>query len=308
MNASLLALQALNGLQYGMILFLVAAGLTLVFGVMDFINLAHGVQFTLGAYLTASFVARFDNFALGLAAGLAAALALGVLLEITVFRILTRRSHLEQVLGTFGVILVVTDALRLVYGPAPRSLRMPEALAGAIPLMDGLMYPLWRLAIIAAGLVVALALWLLVAKTRVGMLVRAGSTDRETVSALGVDIERLFVLVFVFGALLAAFAGAMAGPLLSIEPTMGDNVLILAFVVIVIGGIGSIRGAFVAALLIGLVDTLGRAFATDVLKLVLSNATASAAGPAIASMLIYVLMALVLVARPAGLFGGNGSS
>lgn len=300
--------QLLNGLQLGVMLFLLAAGLTLIFGVMGVINLAHGSLYMVGAYGAALTAAKTGSPVLALVAGVAAAAVAGMAVELAVMRRLYARDHLDQVLATFALILIFNQGATALFGRQPLFVATPAFLSGSVQLPPGFAYPVFRLAIIAVGLLVAIGLYLLINKTRVGMLVRAGSTDRETVSALGVDIERLFVLVFVFGALLAAFAGAMAGPLLSIEPTMGDNVLILAFVVIVIGGIGSIRGAFVAALLIGLVDTLGRAFATDVLKLVLSNATASAAGPAIASMLIYVLMALVLVARPAGLFGGNGSS
>lgn len=307
MNSSLVLLQLLNGLQLGMVLFLVAAGLTLVFGVMDFINLAHGVQYTLGAYLTAASTAYFANFGVGLIVGLASAAVLGYLLELLVFRVLTTRSHLEQVLGTFGVILIVTDAMKLIFGPAPISFPAPEALSGVVMLTPTLAYPLWRMLIILAGIGVALLLWLLVARTRVGMLVRAGSTDREIVDLMGVNIDRLFVLVFVFGALLAAFAGAMAGPLISVEPTMGDNIVILAFVVIVVGGIGSIRGAFFAAILIGVVDVIGRAFATTLLKSVIGASAATAAGPALASMLIYILMVLILMVRPAGLFSSSGA-
>ena len=302
MSLSLFLLQLLNGLQFGMVLFLVAAGLTLIFGVMDFINLAHVVQYTLGAYLTAICVAYFGHFGLGLAVGLAGALALGFLLEFLLFGVLMHRSHLEQVLGTFGVILIVTDGLKMIFGPAPLALMVPEAFQRSVMLTPTLAYPAWRLAIMVAGGVLALALWWLVTKTRVGMLVRAGSTDRETVSALGVDIDRLFRLVFAFGAVLAAFAGAMAGPLVSIEPTMGDSILILAFVVIVVGGIGSMRGAFLAALLIGVVDTLGRAFLTGLLANVVGKAAAASVGPSLASMLIYILMALVLAVRPQGLF------
>ncbi len=308
MNTSLALLQLLNGLQLGMILFLVAAGLTLVFGVMDFINLAHGVQYTLGAYLAAAAPAYFANFFVGLLAGLVAAGVLGYILELAVFRALTHRSHIEQVLGTFGVILIVTETLKLIFGAAPLAYAVPEALAGTLALTPTLSYPIWRLVIIAAGILVALLLWLLMSRTRIGMLVRAGSTDRAVVDLLGVDIDRLFVLVFVFGAVLAAFAGAMAGPLVSVEPTMGDNIVILSFVVIVVGGIGSIRGAFLAALLIGVVDVMGRAFATAALKAVIGAAAATATGPALASMLIYILMVLILMWRPAGLFSASGAT
>lgn len=307
MTTALFVSQILNGLQLGVILFLVAAGLTLVFGVMDFINLAHGVQYMLGAFLVAASVKATGSFAAGLALGLLGALALGFVLEILVFRHLTRRDHLEQVLGTFGVILIVTELVRMVFGDAPIAFPTPVALSGSITLFPGLNYPVWRLVILGVGVGVAVLLWYLVNRTRIGMLVRAGSTHPRTVSALGVNIDRLFLIVFAFGAMLAGLAGAMAGPLVSVEPTMGDKILIIAFVVIVIGGIGSIKGAFVAALLVGLVDTLGRSIAPDLLKLLIGKSAAATAGPALSSMLVYLLMALVLSLRPNGLYGGRSA-
>ena len=308
MSFTLFIVQTLNGLQFGVLLFLIAAGLTLVFGVMDFINLAHGVQYMLGAYLAVMFYALTGSFVLALILALIAALAFGLLLEFTVFRHLYDRDHLEQVIATFGIIIFLNQAVKVVWGAAPLNLPIPEALAGTVQLMPGLVYPVWRLVIIASGLIVALMLYLLVSRTRVGMLVRAGATHARIVSALGVDIRRLFMIVFGFGTMLAAFAGVMIAPILSVEPGMGDSVLILAFVVIVIGGIGSMRGAFIAALLIGLVDTLGRSFMIDILRLVMPPSPARTVGPAIASMLIYVLMALVLYFRPAGLFPAKGRS
>ena len=308
MSFTLFIVQTLNGLQFGVLLFLIAAGLTLVFGVMDFINLAHGVQYMLGAYLAVMFYALTGSFVLALILALGAALAFGLLLEFTVFRHLYDRDHLEQVIATFGIIIFLNQGVKVLWGAAPLNLPIPEALAGTVQLMPGLVYPVWRLAIIASGLIVGLMLYILVAKTRVGMLVRAGATHARIVSALGVDIRRLFMIVFGFGTMLAAFAGVMIAPILSVEPGMGDSVLILAFVVIVIGGIGSMRGAFIAALLIGLVDTLGRSFMIDILRLFMSPSPARTVGPAIASMLIYVLMALVLYFRPAGLFPAKGRS
>jgi branched-chain amino acid transport system permease protein len=302
MSATLLFVQTLNGLQFGLILFLIAAGLTLVFGVMDFINLAHGVQYMLGAYLVAAFTAWSGSFWAGLLLALPSALALGLLLEILVFHHLYGRDHLDQVLATFGVILFLNQGVKFVWGAAPLNVPMPEILSGSIELMDGLLYPVYRLAIIGSGLAVAGLLYVLVNHTRAGMLVRAGASNAPMVSALGVDIRRLFKLVFGFGAMLAGFAGAMVAPILSVEPGMGDGVLILAFVVIVIGGIGSIRGAFIAALLVGLVDTLGRSFGSNILRLFLDPAVASQTGRALAPMLIYILMALVLFVRPSGLF------
>jgi branched-chain amino acid transport system permease protein len=302
MSLTLLAVQTLNGLQLGLLLFLVAAGLTLVFGVMDFINLAHGVQYMVGAYLAVVFYGVLDHFGLALLAALAAALVIGLVLEAAVYRHLYDRNHLDQVLATFGIILILTEGADIIFGPAPLSLPAPEALGGAIPLMQGFGYPVYRVAVLAAGIGVAALLWLLVTRTRIGMQVRAGATDAEMIGALGVDIRRLFMGVFGFGAMLAGFAGVMAAPIFAVEPTMGDSVLILAFVVIVIGGIGSIRGAFVAALIVGLVDTLGRSFSTDIAKLFLSPSAANDAGPAAAAMLVYVLMAGVLFFRPRGLF------
>ena len=302
MTSTLLLVQVLNGLQFGLILFLIAAGLTLVFGVMDFINLAHGVQYMVGAYLAAAFTAWTGSFFLGLLLVLPAALAFGLLLEILVFRHLYDRDHLDQVLATFGVILFLNQGVKLLWGAAPLGVPVPDLLSGSVEMPGGLPYPIYRLFIIAAGIGVAILLYVLVNHTRAGMLVRAGATNAPMVAALGVNIRRLFMIVFGFGAMLAGFAGAMVAPILSVEPGMGDNILILAFVVIVIGGIGAIRGAFVAALLIGLVDTVGRTLAPTLLRLALDPAAASQTGRAIAPMLIYVLMALVLFVRPAGLF------
>jgi len=306
MSTGLLVVQILNGLQLGVLLFLIAAGLTLVFGVMDFINLAHGVQYMLGAYLAVAFFAVTGSFLAALVLALAAALGFGLVLEFVVFRRLYDRDHLDQVIATFGIILFVNHGVKIVWGAAPLGLPMPELFAGSLPLADGLNYPVWRLVVIASGLIVAALLYVLVGHTRIGMLVRAGASNAAMVSALGVDIRRLFTIVFGFGTMLAGFAGIMIAPILSVDPGMGDTVLILAFVVIVIGGIGSIRGAFLAALLIGLVDTLGRSFSVDVLRLVMGPSPARTVGPAIASMLIYLLMAVVLYVRPAGLFPTKG--
>jgi branched-chain amino acid transport system permease protein len=306
MSGTLFLVQILNGLQLGVLLFLIAAGLTLVFGVMDFINLAHGVQYMLGAYLAVAFYGIVGNFLAALILALLAALAFGLLLEFLVFRHLYDRDHLDQVIATFGIILFLNHGVRVIWGAAPLTLPMPELFTGSVVLKAGLLYPVWRLVIIGSGLGIAAGLYALVSFTRIGMLVRAGATNARMVSALGVNIERLFMIVFGFGTMLAGFAGIMIAPIISVEPGMGDNILILAFVVIVIGGIGSIRGAFIAALLIGLVDTLGRSFSTDILRLVMGPSPARMAGPAIASMSIYVLMAVVLYLRPAGLFPARG--
>ena len=302
MTVSLLAVQVLNGVQFGLILFLIAAGLTLVFGVMDFINLAHGVQYMVGAYLAATFTALTGSFGLGLLLAMPAALAVGLVLEVAVFRHLYARPHLDQVLATFGIIVFLTEAVRMVWGVEPLSIDVPAVLSGSVEIADGILYPVYRLAIVAAGIGVAAGLTLVVNATRLGMLIRAGAANAPMVSALGIDIGRLFTLVFGFGAMLAGFAGAMVAPILSVEPGMGDTVVILAFVVIVIGGIGSIRGSFLAALLVGLVDTLGRLLAPAALRLLLDPAAAAQTGRAVAPMLVYILMAAILVGRSSGLF------
>jgi branched-chain amino acid transport system permease protein len=307
MSTTLLAVQVLNGLQLGVLLFLVAAGLTLVFGVMDFLNLAHGVQYMLGAYLAVAMAAASGSFVLGLLAACVGTFVFGLLLDRLVFRFLYGSSHLDQVLATFGLILTANEAVRMVWGNEPLSLAVPDAVSGSIALTTGLRYPVYRLVILAAGVLAGIVLALVVTRTRVGMQLRAGATHPALLGALGVDTGRLFALVAGGGAMLAGFAGAVAAPILSVEPGMGDGVLILAFVVIIIGGTGSIRGAAVAALLVGLVDTLGRSFATDVMRLMLRPSAADTAGPALASMAIYVVMAVVLALRPAGLLPASGS-
>jgi branched-chain amino acid transport system permease protein len=301
-SLTLLAVQTLNGLQLGLLLFLIAAGLTLVFGVMDFINLAHGAQYMAGAYFAVAAYGVTGHFGPSLVLALLGALVLGLILEALVQRPLYARSHLDQVLATFGVILILTEGARALFGATPLSLPVPAALDWSVPLIGGLNYPVYRLAIIGSGLLAALLLWILVARTRLGMQVRAGAQDAAILGALGVDVNRLFRGVAGFGAMLAGFAGVMAAPVLAVEPTMGDGVLILAFVVIVIGGVGSIRGAFIAALLVGLVDTLGRTFATDLMRLILPPSAAADVGPALSAMAVYLLMAAVLAFRPQGLF------
>jgi branched-chain amino acid transport system permease protein len=302
MTVNLLLVQILNGTQLGILLFLVAAGLTLVFGVMNFINLAHGVQYMLGAYLAASLGTWSGSFWIGLLLALPIALLIGLTLELLVFSHLYDRDHLSQVLATFGVILTLQEAVRAVWGSAPLNVVQPEGLGGGIQIMPGLLYPAYRLVIIGAGLGVGGLLWVLVERTRIGMQVRAGATHPAMLAALGVNIRLLFAVVFGFGAMLAGFAGAMAGPVFAVEPGMSDNVLILAFVVIVIGGIGSIRGAFLAALLVGLLDTTGRAFLPDALRLLMGASAARQTGAALASMLVYIAMAAILFFRPVGLF------
>jgi branched-chain amino acid transport system permease protein len=294
--------QCLNGLQFGLLLFLLAAGLTLVFGIMDLVNLAHGSLYMLGAYFAATFAAWTDSFVLGALLALGATLLVGMVLEVVALRRLYGRDHLDHVLGTFGLILFFNELVRLIWGPAGMSLSLPMWLISPVEILPGLFYPTYRIAIILTALLVALFLYILVMRTRLGMLVRAGASNREMTGALGVNINLLYTLVFGLGAALAGLAGLMQAPILTVQIGMGENILILAFVVIIIGGIGSIRGAFIAAVLVGLIDTIGRAFLPDLLRLVLSSRGASTVAPALTSMLIYLLMAIVLVLRPEGLF------
>ena len=298
--------QLLNGLQFGLMLFLLAAGLTLVFGIMDMINLAHGSLYMIGAYLMASFAQATGSFWLALPLALVATALVGAALEVSVLRRLYERDHLAQVLATFALILIANEVVRLIWGAQPIMLNAPPGLTGPVELPGGMQYASYRLMIIAFGTVVALVLYLLVAKTRVGMRVRAGASNREMAIAMGVDIKRLFTMVFAAGAALAALAGALLGPILAVQVGMGENILILAFVVIVIGGIGSIRGAFVGALLVGLVDTMGRALLPIAFAEVFRPQVASNLGPSVSSILIYVLMAGVLFLRPQGLFPARG--
>jgi branched-chain amino acid transport system permease protein len=297
--------QALNGLQFGLMLFLLAAGLTLVFGIMDMINLAHGSLYMLGAFLASTFVALTGSFTAGVLLAIPATAVLAMALEVSVLRTLYARDHLSQVLATFALILILNEVVRLVWG-SDASLPMPAALSGPVEILPGLRYPAYRLVIIAVGLFVALLLYVLVTKTKVGMLVRAGASNREMALAMGVNIKLLFTLVFGAGAALCAVAGAMLAPLFAVQVGMGENILILAFVVIVIGGIGSIRGALVGAVLVGVVDTIGRAFLPILFGLVFQPRVASAAGPAIASVSIYLLMAVILYFKPKGLFPARG--
>jgi branched-chain amino acid transport system permease protein len=302
----LLIEQCLNGLQLGLLLFLLAAGLTLVFGIMDLVNLAHGSLYMVGAYFAATFTALTGSFLVGAALALGATLLVGMAVEVIAMRRLYGRDHLDHVLGTFGLILFFNELVRLVWGPAGLTVPLPEWLNAAVPILPGASYPAYRLAIIAVSLAVALFLYIVVMKTRVGMLIRAGASNREMVGALGINIKLLYTLVFGIGAVLAGLACLMRAPIETVSIGMGENILILAFVVIIVGGIGSIRGAFLASIFVGLVDTVGRAFLPELFKLVMSPAAASAAAPAVSSMLIYLLMAIVLVLRPEGLFPASG--
>jgi branched-chain amino acid transport system permease protein len=298
-----LLIQVLNGVQLGLLMFLLAAGLTLTFGIMDLVNLAHGSLYMIGAYLAWTFITWTDSFLLGVLLALPAAFLAGVLLEVAVVRRLYARDHLDQVLATFGLILFFNDLVRLIWGPAGKSIAVPSFLSHTVQILPGVPYPAYRFALIVVGAVVALLLAWLVARTRMGMLIRAGASNRRMIAALGVNIELLFSLVFGLGAVFAGLAGLMAAPISSVKIGMGDDILILAFVIIVIGGIGSIKGAFVAAMIVGQIDIVGRAFLPTLLKTFLAPAAASAAAPAISQVLIYVVMAAVLVWRPTGLFG-----
>jgi branched-chain amino acid transport system permease protein len=302
MSATLLIEQILNGLQFGAMLFLMAAGLTLVFGVMGLINLAHGSLYMAGAFAAAAAAAATGSFLLALAAALAAAALAGAVVEIAVLRRLYRRDHLDQVLATFALILIFSEGTRWLFGSFPLYLDVPQALAGTVRI-GPLSYPLYRLFIILVGAAVALGLYLLINRTRLGVQIRAGEADREMIAALGIDIAKLYTIVFALGAALAGLAGAMIGPIQSVQVGMGEPVLIMAFVVVVIGGIGSIKGALVGAILVGVTDTLGRFLLPVLLTTVMDPASATAIGSAIASMLIYILMAVILVWRPTGLMG-----
>lgn len=297
--------QALNGVQFGLMLFLLAAGLTLVFGIMDCINLAHGSLYMVGAYLVAAAAQAADSFWIGLGTGVLGAAFLGLLLELSLFRQLYKRDHLSQVLATFALILLANEAVRIIWGDQPVMLNTPDSLSGPVELSlfgSDFFYPAYRLVIIAFGLAVAAMLYLLVAKSRVGMWVRAGAANREMTEALGINVRSLFTAVFVFGAGLCALAGGLLGPLLAVQAGMGESILILAFVVIIIGGIGSIRGALVGSLIVGSVDTLGRALLPTLLRALLPSDAASTLGPALASIMIYLLMAGILFFKPQGLF------
>src|SRR6201989_757792 len=258
--------QILNGLQFGLLLFLLAAGLTLVFGIMDLVNLAHVSLYMMGAYFAATFAAWTGSFVLGAILALGATLLLGIVLEFTALRHLYGRAHLDHVLATFGLILFFNEAVRLVWGPAGLALPLPSWLTVPVQIMPGIQYPAYRLAIIVVALAVALLLYLGVMRTRVGMLIRAGASNREMIGALGINIKLLYTLVFGLGAALAGLPGLMQAPILTVQIGMGENILILAFVVIVIGGIGSIRGAFLAAIFVGMIHTPGRPFCARSLR------------------------------------------
>ena len=303
MSLVLIAEQILNGLQFGIMLFLMSAGLTLIFGVMGLINLAHGSLYMIGAFVAAAVASATSSFILALVAALSAAALAGAIVEMTIIRKLYNRDHLDQVLATFALILIFSEGTRWVFGSFPLYLDVPAYLQGAVTLPGGIQYPLYRITLIVFGLIIGAGLGLLITKTRIGVQIRAGENDREMVSALGVNISKLYTFVFALGAALAGLAGALVGAIQSVEVGMGEPVLILAFVVIVIGGIGSVKGALIGSILVGLTDTLGGIFLPKLFGLFMDLATATNVGSSIASMSIYILMSIVLVWRPTGLFG-----
>lgn len=308
MDTVLLLIQFLNGLQLGVLLFLVAAGLTLIFGIMDFINLAHGAFYMIGAYICGTLVVPLEalmpgaGFVLAIILGIPLTLIVGYIAEVVVARTLYLRDHLDHVLATFGLILIFDKSVHLIWGVEGMVIQLPGWLAGQVALTEEISIPSYRLAVIFVGLAVAVGLYVLVTKTRVGMLIRAGASNRTMVQALGVNIKILFALVFATGAAIAGLAGMMVTPLTEASVGMGNDVIIAAFVVIIIGGIGSVKGAFVGAMVVGMIDTLGRSYLDDLLKLFMSEGIAETAAPALSSMLVYILMAVILAVRPQGLF------
>ena len=306
MDWSLFVTQCLNGLQLGILLFLLASGLTLIFGIMDFVNLAHGSLYMVGAYFCATLTQWTGSFFIALLLALPATAAVGIVVEVLIIRHLYARDHLDHVLATFGLILCFDTLTHMTWGPAGMAIPLPAWIDGHVTLLPGIVFPAYRLLIIAVGLAVAALLYTIVTYTRLGMRIRAGASNRAMVSALGVNIQSLFTLVFALGAVLAGLAGLMIAPITEASIGMGNEIIIVAFVVIIIGGIGSIKGAFIAALVVGLIDTMGRAFLDSVLKWVMSAQNAETAAPALSAMLIYILMAVILAFRPQGLFPPRG--
>ena len=299
---SLFLSQLFNGLQLGLLLFLLAAGLTLIFGIMDFINLAHGAFYMIGAYFCGAVVMASGSFIAGIVFGLVGVFLVGALVEWLMVRKLYRRDHLDQVLVTFGLMLVMDTVVHMIWGPAGMAIALPEALTGQVNVGSGVVLPVYRLVIIVGGLAVAVLLYLLITKTRLGMRIRAGAANRSMVEALGVNIDRLFLVVFALGAALAGLAGMLIAPITEANIGMGNDIIIIAFVVVIVGGIGSVKGAFYAALIIGVIDTMGRAYLDDVLQLAMRDQVAETVAPAVSAMLVYLLMAAVLAFKPQGLF------
>jgi len=296
----------MNSVQLGLLLFLLASGLTLIFGIMDFINLSHGSFYMMGAYFCGSVVARTGSFLAGVITGLVGVFVLGALIEWLIARKLYKEDHLDHVLVTFGLILVMDTLVHLIWGPSGLSIPLPDVLNGQI-VIGTIVFPTYRTLIIVGGLAVAAILYLLVAKTRLGMLIRAGASNRDMVESLGINIDQLFLIVFAIGAAMAGFAGILIAPITEATIGMGNDIIIIAFVVVIVGGIGSIKGAFYAALIIGVIDTMSRSYLDDFLKLLMEPQFAETAAPAISAMLVYILMAAVLAFKPSGLFPPAGS-
>lgn len=286
MDLTTFLIQTLNGVQYGFLLFLVASGLTLIFGIMGIINLAHGAFYMLGAYLVYWLFGYTDNLFIAILLGLPIMLALGFLIERLAISFLYKRDHLYQVLLTYGLILIFNELQKIIWGTDFYSVPVPEVLGGAVPLTETQVYPVYRLFISLVCMVIAAGMYFVIGRTKLGMMIRAGASNREMAQALGIDIGRVFAIVFSLGAALAAFAGMVGAPVSSVYPGMGDQILIISFVVVVIGGIGSVKGAFVGAMVIGLADTFGQVLL-----------------PEFASVVVYAVMAVVLLWRPQGLFG-----
>lgn len=305
MDWHLLISQLLNGLQLGLLLFLLASGLSLIFGIMDFINLAHGSFYMVGAFVGATVVSLTGSLIIAAVVTLIAMLLLGVLVDILIARKLYGQDHLDQVLVTFGLILVFDTLAHIIWGSAGATIPLPDVLNGQIEIAT-FVIPTYRLLIIVCGLLVALGSYFLVTRSRLGMLIRAGASNRTMVTALGVNIDRLYLIVFAIGAAMAGFAGLLIAPITEASIGMGNEIIIIAFVVVIVGGIGSIKGAFYGAILIGFIDTMGRSYLDDLLKLFISNQSAETAAPALSAMLVYILMAVVLVFKPEGLFPPSG--
>ena len=306
MDWNLLITQLMNGMQLGLLLFLLASGLTLIFGIMDFINLSHGSFYMVGAYLCGTLVVSTGSFLIGIVGGLIGVFIIGALVELIIARKLYRSDHLDHVLVTFGLILIFDTLIHMIWGSAGMAIPLPPVLDGQIT-MGEIVLPTYRVLIIGAGLLVAALLYILVSKTRLGMLIRAGASNRTMVEALGVNINRLFLIVFALGATLAGLAGMLIAPITEASIGMGNDIIITAFVVVIVGGIGSVKGAFYASLLLGLMDTLSRSYLDDLMKLFVSNEAAETAAPAISAMLIYILMAGILAFKPQGLFPPAGA-
>ncbi len=302
MDTSLLVIQTLNGLQLGILLFLVAAGLTLTFGIMDLVNLAHGSLYMLGAFFCAIITIRTGSFVWGVLLALPLTALAGFIVEYVVIRHLYHRNHLDHVLATFGLILVIDSLAQMFFRAEGYSVPLPDYLKGQVTLAPGIEFPTFRILIIVIGLLLAAGLYVLVNHTRLGMLIRAGASNRTMVSALGVNIGALFTGVFVLGAVIAGLAGMLIAPITEASFSMGNNIIIVTFVIIIVGGIGSMKGAFIAAIIIGLIDTLGRSYLDDLFKFVMSAEYAETAAPAVSAMLVYILMAIILAVRPQGLF------